>query len=248
MNDVLDLIKQAQAGNINARNKIVIANIGLVYMVLKHINIPGNVFEDAVAEGSLGLFKAIEKFNPKQGCKFSTYATYWVRSYIQNYFYKNRSLLSGLEFDVLSAYDKQYKNLVGDNYDKFLKNHKKFSSIDNALYSVDSLENITVATHIFKTRNSVKFEDVISDGADLYQEFELHDDVSTLIRAINNLPFKLKVFIETRYGLKDGKYKTLRETKTILNKYAKKYFKVSYQYWHVLERQILKTLRTHFPI
>jgi RNA polymerase sigma factor (sigma-70 family) len=65
-----------------ARNEIVEANHRLVILIARrfsHCDVPQ---EDLVQEGCLGLFRAIEKFDPNRGIAFSTYATWWVKQYI----------------------------------------------------------------------------------------------------------------------------------------------------------------------
>jgi len=67
---------------VEERNKMVEDNLGLVYYVAKKYNNRGLEFEDLVQEGSIGLIKAAEKFDPKRDVKFSTHATWWIRQAI----------------------------------------------------------------------------------------------------------------------------------------------------------------------
>jgi RNA polymerase primary sigma factor len=67
------LIRLAQAGNIEARNRIIVANMRLVIALAK--NYSTIEFEDLIQEGVFGLIKAIEMFDSSLGCRFSTYAT-----------------------------------------------------------------------------------------------------------------------------------------------------------------------------
>ncbi len=74
----LALARQIQAGDTAARNRLIESNVRLVIDIAKRyrVNMP---LEELTAEGMLGLITAAEKFDPKQMCKFSTYATWWVR-------------------------------------------------------------------------------------------------------------------------------------------------------------------------
>jgi RNA polymerase primary sigma factor len=76
------LIAAAQAGNIEARNRMIEANIRLVSSIAKRYSCRSMSFEDRVQEGIFGLITAIEKFKLELGLKFSTYATYWIRQAI----------------------------------------------------------------------------------------------------------------------------------------------------------------------
>jgi RNA polymerase primary sigma factor len=74
------LTERAAAGSKSARDKLVQHNLRLVVSIAKrYSNTPGMDLEDLIQEGTLGLMRAIEKFDPERGLKLSTYATYWIR-------------------------------------------------------------------------------------------------------------------------------------------------------------------------
>jgi len=80
-----ELVDQAQAGSQRARNLMVEHNMRLVIGICRRYWGIGYEYEDLIQEGSLGLVHAIEKFDTSRGIKFSTYATWWVRQYLQRY-------------------------------------------------------------------------------------------------------------------------------------------------------------------
>jgi RNA polymerase primary sigma factor len=70
-------------GDEEARNKMVRSNLRLVVSIAKHYTNRGMSLLDLIEEGNLGLLKAVGRFSPDQGCKFSTYASWWIKQTIR---------------------------------------------------------------------------------------------------------------------------------------------------------------------
>ena len=77
-----ELAVRVRAGDEEAKNRMIAANLRLVVAIARRYAGHGLQLMDLVQEGSLGLMKAVEKFDPDKGFKFSTYATWWIRQAI----------------------------------------------------------------------------------------------------------------------------------------------------------------------
>lgn len=75
----VELATRARKGDKEARRRMIESNLRLVINIAKRYIGRGVPFQDLIEEGNIGLIKAVERFKPSKGNRFSTYATYWIR-------------------------------------------------------------------------------------------------------------------------------------------------------------------------
>ena len=78
----VSLSKRIERGDLAAKDHMTRANLRLVVSIAKRYRNQGLPFLDLIQEGSIGLVRAVEKFDHRKGFKFSTYATWWIRQAI----------------------------------------------------------------------------------------------------------------------------------------------------------------------
>lgn len=78
-----DLARRAKAGDDSARHELILCNLRLVISIARYYRNRGLPYSDVIQEGILGLDRAVRKFEPDRGYRFSTYATLWVKQAIQ---------------------------------------------------------------------------------------------------------------------------------------------------------------------
>jgi RNA polymerase primary sigma factor len=94
----LELAQRIRMGDRFARNALIEANLRLVVSIAKRYAGQGLALEDLVGEGNIGLIRAVTKFDPDKGFRFSTYATWWIKQAI------TRSILEGTRAVRLPVY------------------------------------------------------------------------------------------------------------------------------------------------
>ena len=90
----LDLIKQAKKNNLLAKNTILSSNLKFVFDIAKKYKGKGVAMEDLIAEGNMGLVKALDKFDTSKDVKFISYAVWWVRQSMQEVIKKRQQQIS----------------------------------------------------------------------------------------------------------------------------------------------------------
>ena len=115
--EVADLISKAQAGDEEARAKVITSNLRFVVTIAKHYQNRGISLMDLIAAGTEGLIKSVDKFDLSRGTVFLTYAGWWIKQCIYNTIYTHgdeirlpisQRLLVIKILDATNAYAQKY--------------------------------------------------------------------------------------------------------------------------------------------
>lgn len=214
--DEQELGKRIFEGDQEARTQMIEANLRLVVAIAKKYVNRGLSFSDIIAEGNLGLIRAVEKFDYRKGFKLSTYASWWIKQYIERAFVNQLSTirLPVHVAEIVNQYKRTTTHLtqelereptMEEIAEKMGLKVEKVRSISQVVRETFSLDTI------IGDKDEDTLEDVLKDSAAV-----LPDSYSENIRRrdyINEWLAKLseceRRVIEQRFGLNDGEPKTL---------------------------------------
>jgi RNA polymerase sigma factor (sigma-70 family) len=210
--------KRVMAGDEQARQQMIESNLRLVISIGKRYMHRGFPFSDIVEEGNLGLIKAVEKFNYKRGFRFSTYASWWIRQYIERGII-NQGKLVRLPVHVverLNRYLGKVEQLVQELGREPLAQEVavKMKTSEEEVVDLKQLVRTTCSLDSpINDRTDTFLRDVIVDPAGLSPD-ETADGVrrrAELIAWVKELPEKEQTVIVSRFGLNGDEAKTLEE-------------------------------------
>lgn len=213
------LAKLVRKGDTKARKTMIQSNLRLVINIAKryaHLGVP---ILDLIEEGNMGLMKAVEKFDPKKGYRFSTYGAWWVKQYITRaianqgktirvpvYMVETLSRLKKIQEELTQRLGRKPRtNELAKAMRMPIKKVKEISSFVSRTTSLDAP---------IGEDDSGQFMDLIEDEASLSPVDEFgkiirHERVKDLLEKMNK---REQEILTLRFGLRDGVTHTLSET------------------------------------
>lgn len=210
--------KRVMAGDEAARQEMIEANLRLVISIGKRYMNRGFPFADIVEEGNLGLIKAVEKFNYKRGFRFSTYASWWIRQFIERAII-NQGKLVRLPVHVverLNRYLGKVEQLVHE-LGREPRTEEVAAKLKTTEEEVDDLKQLV--------RTTCSLDSPISDRQDTFLRDVIQDPFcltpadttegvmrrAELMAWVKELPEKERTVILARFGLDGAESRTLEE-------------------------------------
>lgn len=211
---------KSRRGNTAARNKLIESNLRLVVKIARRYLYRGMPLSDLIEEGNLGLIHAVEKFNPKLGFRFSTYATWWIRQSIDRAIMNQARtirlpihVLKELNFCQKAIRDFYYQQDHVPTLEEVAKEtHLPVKEVEQLFHFREAEISIDAAPSQTPDLEKPLVEMIPDDNA--VDPIEaLHDEnlKSYVSHWLSKLPPKYKEVVVRRYGLMGHKVSTLEE-------------------------------------
>jgi RNA polymerase primary sigma factor len=231
----VQLSKRIEAGDEQAKERLINANLRLVVSVAKHYQRHGIPLLDLIQEGTLGLIRASEKFDWRRDNKFSTYAIWWIRQAV------DRAVCNQAEPIRLPVHVYERRRRLGRARDELARELEREPSLDEvaaaaALSPAQAEQALNVPTGFvpLDSADTATLEIIDAHASEAYERVDGRLAGTRLDKLLDALPLQQRQVLARRYGI-SGEERTSEQTAAELS--------ISPQRARDLERTALQRLR-----
>ncbi len=216
--DEQELAGEIGRGNIQARDRMVRANLRLVVNIARGYTGKGLALQDLIEEGNLGLLRAVEGFDPAVGTRFSTYASYWIKQSIKRALINTAKTIRipAYMVELLSKWRRASSRLTEElgrvpTPEEIARvlglPRKKLPIIKKAIRIYNSTPQTDQADTGWSLSEMVMDERAKSPETEMVEG----DDVTHVLRLLETMEPREATILRMRFGLDDNEPRTLKE-------------------------------------
>lgn len=217
----IELARRIKRGDGKARRQMIISNLRLVINIAKryaHLGVP---LLDLIEEGNLGLMKAVTKYNPRKGYRFSTYAAWWIRQYITRSIANQGKTVRIPVYmtELISKFKRTSEELTQrlgrrPSAEELARRMRlPIERIVRLQELVTSSQTTSLETPVGEEGETEMIDLLEDEGSPSPQEdigrFLQHERITAFLKRMNERECRV---LSLRYGLEDGISRTLGET------------------------------------
>jgi RNA polymerase primary sigma factor len=240
----IELSNLKTKGDLRAREKLIESNLRLVIKIAKSYMNSEVSFIDLIQEGNIGLIRAAEKFDPSMGCRFSTYASYWVKHYITRFIAKTaRSIRVPIrKNDLIKKIQHQRESFINEHGEEpTVRDLALYLGVEEkAIIEVLGYAQPTISLESPLLNEETSLHEIVSDTINqspdsIYMQKELESGIGN---ALDSLMGNERDIIKMRYGFSGEGAATLKE--------AGSYFGISAETVRQIEMRAMSKIRQKY--
>jgi RNA polymerase primary sigma factor len=210
--------REARAGNEEARERMINGNLRLVAKIAHDFEGYGMPVSDLINEGNIGLMKAVERFDPDRGVRFSTYSAYWIKQSVKRCL-SNQSRTVRIPIHMVEKIAKLNKvtQSFKEHFDHLPDENELASELEIDVSEVRTIQraqtrSVSLDCPVEEGRLETLEDRLPDDSAPSpYAQLELQTSISRMCKMLDQLQERDSTILKERFGLQGIDPKTLEE-------------------------------------